>query len=317
VEQDQTTQACTVRVLIADNSRFHTQLLGGLLQRDPDLLVVASDLNAASVLAASITQKIDVFVLSAFVDEDAKHGFEILRELRATSPHARAIMLLDSSKPVAVLDAFRSGARGVFDHQESSDMLCQCIRKVHAGQVWASNEQMEVVLEALAAAPKVHAVGAGGRDLLSKREAEVVSCLAEGLTNREIGERLGLSQHTVKNHMFRIFDKVGVSNRIELLFMTLRQSTSAPPLLPDVLKEPAGSYDDATLAFCEKAAEHGVLAAQLMLARTAWTGRTSEGDVIRAYKWLSVALDQIAVRKNDIKKAMSPTQPCRSRTLRS
>jgi hypothetical protein len=83
---------------------------------------------------------------------------------------------------------------------------------------------------------------------------------------------------------------------------------SAPPLFQDLLREPAGSYDAATLAFCEKAAEHGVLAAQLKLARTAWTGRSNEGDTIRAYKWLSVALDEIAVRKNNVKRAMSPAQ---------
>jgi DNA-binding NarL/FixJ family response regulator len=307
VEHDQK-KACTIRVLVADNSQFHTQLLVGVLSHDPDLRVVSSDLDAASLVAASITEKIDVFVLSAFVDEGAQRGFEILQELRETNSNARAVMLLVSSKPEAVLEAFRAGARGVFDHRESSDMLCQCIRKLHQGQVWVNNEQMAVVLDALASAPKVRAVDGNGMNLLSKREADVVKCLAEGLTNREIGERLGLSQHTIKNHMFRIFDKLGVSSRIELLFMTLSQGTAAPPLLQDLLSDPAGNYDEPTLALCEKEAEHGVLAAQLMLARNAWTGRASDSDVIRAYKWFSVALDQLTRRKNNVKKAMSPAQ---------
>ncbi len=145
-------------------------------------------------------------------------------------------------------------------------------------------------------------------NLLSKREADVVGCLAEGLTNREIGERLGLSQHTIKNHMFRIFDKLGVSNRIELMFMTLSQVTAAPPLLQDLLQDPAGDYDEATLALCEKAAEHGVLAAQLMLARIAWTGRASDSDVTRSYMWYCVAFDQLNRMKNSVKKAMNPAQ---------
>ncbi len=126
----------------------------------------------------------------------------------------------------------------MFDHQESSDMLCQCIRKVHGGQVWVNNEQLALVLDALASAPKVRAVNRNGMNLLSSREAEVVSYLAEGLSNREIAAHLGLSQHTVKNHLFRIFDKLGVSNRIELLFMTLSPSTVATPLLRGLLEEP-------------------------------------------------------------------------------
>lgn len=130
-------------------------MVAAVLNRDPDLRVVSSNLDAASVVATSITQNIDVFVLSAFVDEDAQRGFGILQELRETNPNARAVILLDSSKPESILEAFRAGARGVFDHQESSDRLCQCIRKVHDGQVWINNEQVALVLDALASAPKV------------------------------------------------------------------------------------------------------------------------------------------------------------------
>jgi DNA-binding NarL/FixJ family response regulator len=307
VEDNPKRQAGTIRVLVADNSRFHTQLLVGVLSRDCDFQVVSSDLDLASLVAASISHKTHVFILSAFADEDAQRGFRILEELRVTNPNARAVILLDSSKPQSVLEAFRAGARGVFDHHESSDMLCQCIREVHAGQVWVNNEQVALVLDALAAAPKVRAVGPNGINLLSKREADVVRCLAEGLTNREIADRLGLSQHTIKNHLFRIFDKLGVSNRIELMFMTLSQG-AAPPLLPDLLKDPKGDYDEATLSVCEKAAEQGALAAQLLLARISWTGSVSDSDVIQAYKWYCVALDQLTRTKNNVKTAMNPTQ---------
>jgi two-component system nitrate/nitrite response regulator NarL len=159
--------ASKIRVLVADSSRFHTQLLVGALNCDPDLQVVNSDLDAASVVAVSMTQKIDVFVLSAFADEDGHRGFRTLEELRQTYPES-------------ILEAFRAGARGVFNHQESADMLCQCIHKVHGGQVWVNNEQVALVLDALASAPKVRAVNRNGMNLLSRREAEVVTCLARG-----------------------------------------------------------------------------------------------------------------------------------------
>ena len=83
---------------------------------------------------------------------------------------------------------------------------------------------MSFAVEALAASPVVRAVDANGLSLLSKREMDVVRSLAEGLTNREIAERLGLSQHTIKNYLFRVYDKLGVSSRLELLFMTLTQA---------------------------------------------------------------------------------------------
>jgi len=300
--------AGTIRVLVADNSRFHTQLLAGALKSDPDLQAVSSDLNAASVLAASSKQRIDVFVLSAFAEHDDQRGFRILQELREINPHVRAVMLLDSSKPDSILEAFRSGARGVFDHQASSDMLCRCIRRVHEGQAWVSHEHMALVLEALASAPKVQAVDANGVNLLSKREVEVVRCVAEGLSNREIAQRLCLSQHTIKNHLFRVFDKLGVSSRIELLFMTLSQATAAPPVLQGLLRDQAAGYDEATLALCQRAAEQGVVAAQLMLARISWTGQASSSDVICAYMWFYVAIDQLTRTKNAVSKTMHPAQ---------
>jgi hypothetical protein len=117
-----------------------------------------------------------------------------------------------------------------------------------------------------------------------------------------------LSQHTIKNHLFRIFDKLGVSNRIELLFMTLSHGAAATSLLQGLLEDTGGGYDQATLALIEKAAERGAVAAQLMLARSSWTGRASDSDVIRAYLWFCVALDQVTRTKDTIKKSMNPAQ---------
>lgn len=309
-QHDRNRHASTIHVLVADNSPFHTQLLVGALRQETDLKVFSSDLNAASVVAASIAHNIDVFVLSAFVDEDAERGFRILRELREADHNTRAVILLDSSKLESVLESFRAGARGVFDHRESPEALCQCIRQVHGGQVWISNEQMALVLDSLASTPKLKKVDARGINLLSKRETDVVLCVTEGLTNREIADRLGLSQHTIKNHLFRIFDKLGVSNRIELLFVTLSQQGADPAkaALPELITDPCGECDEASLAVCEKAAEHGVLAAQLMLARTSLVGGTSDHNAARAYVWFSMAIDQLTRSKDKAKKAMTAAQ---------
>ena len=306
MQQDDNQHDRTIRVLVADNSPFHTELLAGALTRDPDFQVVGSNLSATSVAAASRSQVIDVFVLSAFADGDAQLGLKILEELRETNPSTRAVMLLNSATPDSILEAFRAGARGVFHIQEDSDVLRRCIRCVHDGQAWVSREQMTLLLEALMATPKVKAVDRKGMNLLTKREEEVVNCLAEGMTNRQIAQTIGLSQHTVKNYLFRIFDKLGVSNRIELLFMTLNQGTTAPLLLQGLLMDPADGYDEATFVSCQKAAENGVIAAQLALARMLSVGRKSDRDVAQAYAWLRIAGDQITRAKNALKKEMSP-----------
>jgi two-component system, NarL family, nitrate/nitrite response regulator NarL len=191
--------------------------------------VISSPSHSRDLIEAASLHHFDVLVISSNLDEEPVRGFEVLRELRATRADLRAIMLLDSSKRESILQAFRSGARGIFSRHDSVETLCKCVRTVHQGQVWASSQQVSFAVEALASSPTVRAVDANGLNLLSKRELEVVRCLAEGLTNREIADRLGLSQHTIKNYLFRVFDKLGVSSRLELLFMTLAQ-----PMVPQL-----------------------------------------------------------------------------------
>jgi two-component system, NarL family, nitrate/nitrite response regulator NarL len=164
-------------------------------------------------------------------------GMVALREFHEAHPHIPAVILLDSPKQEIVLDAFRAGARGIFSNHGSLEMLCKCVRVVYEGQVWASSREVKIALEALSSAPLIRTTHAGGLNLLSRRELQVVHCLAEGLTNRAIGARLGLSRHTIKNYLMKIFDKLGVCNRVELLFLTL--SRPAP-----VMQAPEEVEDD-------------------------------------------------------------------------
>src|ERR1700690_3782544 len=223
----------TIRVLVADDTRIHTQLLADALRRDPQLEVISPPAQSRDLVAAVKLHRVNVVVLSSNLDEEPLRGFELLRELRASNPDILAIMLLDSSKKESVLQAFRAGARGIFSRHDSVETLSKCIRSVYEGQIWANSQQLSFAVEALATSPVVRAVDANGLSLLSKREMDVVRSLAEGLTNREIAERLGLSQHTIKNYLFRVYDKLGVSSRLELLFMTLTQNgTKSPAAAP-------------------------------------------------------------------------------------
>jgi two-component system, NarL family, nitrate/nitrite response regulator NarL len=214
----------TIRVLVADDTQIHTQLLTDALRRDRQLEVVSPPSRSRDLAETVKLHKVSVVVLSSNLDEEPLRGFELLRELRASDPGISAIMLLDSSRKETVLQAFRAGARGIFSRHDSVEILSKCIRSVYEGQIWANSQQMSFAVEALASSPELRAVDANGLSLLSKREMDVVRSLAEGLTNREIAERLGLSQHTIKNYLFRVYDKLGVSSRLELLSMTLTQA---------------------------------------------------------------------------------------------
>lgn len=306
-----------IRVLVVANSLIHTQLLVDALKRDRDLEVFSSD--AKSVIETAAAPNIDVLVISSNLDEQPNRGYSVLRELYNLRPALRSIVLLDSSKADVILEAFRAGARGVFSRQESIDKLCRCVHCVHKGQIWADSQQMSIALEALASSPAVRAVDAKGLSLLSARETEIVQCLSEGLTNREIAERMGLSQHTVKNYLFRIFEKIGVSNRVELLFMTLSQTSSSQTVLNSFLRNYAngGLRDVLALAECQQAAEQGVAMAQLALAEMLSIRRAGPKDVVQAYKWYLIASGQISQASKTLGRSMTMEQLIHAEQLAS
>ena len=148
MERGETT-AKPIRVLVLDGSAIHTQLLAEALRRDRALDVISLD-SPQAVIKTVIDSAIDVLVIGANLEEQTNRGLAILRELRASRPSVRAVVLLDSCKPQVVLDTFRAGARGVFSRSESIDKLSKCIRCVHEGQIWANSREMSLALEALA-----------------------------------------------------------------------------------------------------------------------------------------------------------------------
>jgi two-component system nitrate/nitrite response regulator NarL len=299
MQQPRSTGQEVIRVFLADDTRIHAQLLADALMRDPSLKVVGSACRAQEIIDAAPKSRADVLVISSRLDEELPLGLDVLRKVCVLIPSIRAVVLMDSSKEEAVLEAFRAGARGIFGKHESLETLCRCVRQVHGGQVWANSEQISIAVAALASTPTVRAIDANGLNLLSKRELEVVRSLAEGLTNREIAERLGLSQHTIKNYLFRVFDKLGVSSRMELLFLTLNQHMSRASEGNATL-EWNGKNGDANFARCQWAAEQGTVEAQISLSQMYSEGKGVEKDVIEAYMWYVVSEQAILEMKDRI-----------------
>lgn len=216
-----------LRVLAADSTSMSTQLLVEALAREGQFEVIECAPTVAAILARVKRDKPQVALISAKLGENAAGGFEAVREIRAQSPVTRLITLLDTSEKTAVTEAFRAGAHGIFCRTEPFRSLAKCIQCVHLGQVWANSLELQFILEAIAQPSFANFPGAANT-LLSAREIDVVRCVAEGLTNRQIAHRLSLTEHTVKNYLFRIFDKLGVSSRVEVLLHVLGKSAHRP-----------------------------------------------------------------------------------------
>ena len=211
-----------IRVLAADSSRMSSQLLAESLSQERQFEVTGIDPKGASILEAVAHKRPHVVLVSSTLEDSASLGFDLSRQIRASHPQTRVILLMDTSNPAAVVEAFRCGAQGVFSRTESSKTLAKCINSVHQGQVWANSTELRYLLDALRESEPMRLLDSRGEAILSKREQEVVSCVAEGLSNREIASRLKLTEHTVKNYLFRIFDKLGVSSRVEVVLYVFR-----------------------------------------------------------------------------------------------
>ena len=215
-------QAC-ISVVVAEANQLNCQLIENAFRsRRNHICVIACAVGSQEALAVIGEQQPDVAIISAQMETGPLDGCRLLRELHAAGTKTRLILLLGSRERELVIDAFRCGARGVVFRDEPLETLAKCIHAVHRGQVWANSLQLGYLLDVLSQMPiRLH--DSQGIELLSKREAEVVRLVAEGMTNRGISVQLGLSEHTVRNYLFRIFDKLGVSTRVELVLYCFQE----------------------------------------------------------------------------------------------
>ncbi|MBZ5629370.1 MAG: response regulator transcription factor [Acidobacteriia bacterium] len=212
----------SVRVLVVDSTRMGTQLILEALRQDHRFTAEGVLADSKEFAAGISNFKPNVVVIAVRANGNARTDLDLLSHRLLREANIHAVVLLDASTHDLVVNAFRTGARGVICRDDGLDALRKCIDAVHRGQIWATNEQLGFVLEVFSRrwVPET-IVDSQGRSLLSKRELDVVRCVSEGMTNREIASHLTLSEHTVKNYIFRTFDKLGVSNRAELILYAI------------------------------------------------------------------------------------------------
>jgi len=215
------------RILIVDRDSMGSDLLANALVRDSRCEAVA--IQSADLLRTLSTGEVDLVIIGAEVKLKAGDGFDLAHTVSRTHPGISIVILLSHTTQESVINAFRSGARGVFSRQQSITEFLDCVEHVQQGFIWAGRQETTSLLEAVKSIPAPNLVTAHDSPALTARELQVVQCAAKGRTNKAIANELGLSEHTVKNYLFRAFDKLGVSNRIELLFyLTLKGHTFGP-----------------------------------------------------------------------------------------
>ena len=214
-----------IPVIVADGNVMASRFVCAQLKKHSQFDLVGCAATVGGLLELFERRKAKVALISTNLQDGRLSGLAIFPLLRDKYPDVRRVLMIDHPEPELVLEAFRGGARGVFTCYESQfDALCKCISCVHGGQIWANAQQLNCLVDALAQAHTVRLADAQGSNLLSKREEEVVQRVAEGLSNHDIAQQLHLSDHTVKNHLFHIFDKLGISNRVELVLYAVSRS---------------------------------------------------------------------------------------------
>jgi DNA-binding NarL/FixJ family response regulator len=210
-----------IRVLVADALPMSCQLLAeGLGSTGRFAASAASTCEQAHELMAAT--RFDALLVSPSFSGTPISDLRFVQEVHALHPELGIVVLLDTLERPAVVEAFRVGARGILARTDSLDTLCKCIARIHEGQVWARSAELVYLLEALAAPFPIENRGALFARQLSRREQEIAQLVAEGCSNRQISERLKLSEHTIKNYLFRVFEKLGVSTRVELTLYALK-----------------------------------------------------------------------------------------------
>ena len=213
-----------ITVLISDSTRMHCDLLHkafySVRQR---FQVVASATSAAEVLTLLQQNRPQVAIVSSDLQDGPHSGLRILPEIRKAHPETKILVVMASPSKDLIIEAFRSGAVGVFSRNGPFTQLCKAIEVISQGQIWANAEELHYVLSAFVRSPRPPKLDSATESRVTVREAAVVRLAIEGLSNREIAARLTLTEHTVKNYLFRVFDKLGVSNRVELVLSCLHQ----------------------------------------------------------------------------------------------
>jgi two-component system, NarL family, nitrate/nitrite response regulator NarL len=213
-----------IRVFVIDDHVLYRDSMVALLRAEKDLDVVGQGSSVEETKPRLAECKPDVVLCE--VTLPGQGGLDLLHEVPALSPQSRTIAISDNEIETDIVEAMRRGARGFVDKQCPVDLFLKCIRKVHTGEIWLSGRLTDAVLHAFGSQQTPNKLD--GKAELSRREMEVIQLVIQGYKNRDIAQKLFISEKTVKNHLSAIFNKLGVADRLELTLYAFERRLFPP-----------------------------------------------------------------------------------------
>ena len=212
--------------MIVDDHSVIRSGLRMLIEQDQNMRVVAMAGNRIEALEKVANEQPDVIILDLILGED--DGLAFLPDLIQTSPKSRVLILTGVQNPDSHRTAIRRGAMGIVLKEHAADLLLKAINKVYEGEVWVERSMMGSILQNLNK-PTIVDPEESKIKSLTDREREVISLVGAGLKNKQIGERLFISETTVTHHLSSIFSKLEVSDRLELIIYAFRNGLAKVP----------------------------------------------------------------------------------------
>jgi len=218
-------QTGNIRVVLADDHPIVRDGLKKLLTLEDDIVVVGEASDGRELLQVVNETRPDVVLLDLRMPN--MDGLTTLHAFQELSFKPRVIVLTASEDKNEFVQAMKLGCSGIVLKQTAPELIVKSIRKVHSGEIWLDSHTTAAVMRQFAGPGDV--IGGAGpsrnreRSPLSQREREIVSLVAQGYKNREMAEKMFISEQTVKNHLHNIFDKLGVSDRLELALYAIHK----------------------------------------------------------------------------------------------
>lgn len=201
-----------IRVIIADTQSIYRVGIRKILALEDDIRVVGQAENFEQTVSAASRYPADVILFEAAIT--ANHR-EAVSELIRHSPLSKIVVVLVEHAEEDTIDLLKRGVRGIVARSISPDLLVRCVRKVAAGETWLDNKGVNWMIEAyrsqaaLLTAPRT-------KPRLSEKELNIISFVTQGMRNKEIAVEIGTTEQVIKNYLRKVYDKLGVSDRLEL-----------------------------------------------------------------------------------------------------
>jgi DNA-binding NarL/FixJ family response regulator len=218
-----------IRIMVADDHPIVREGIRKLLDLEEDLEVVAEATDGREVLETVKDTKPDIILLD--LKMPGMDGLAVLQTLQHLKSDSKVIVLTASEDKNEWVQAMKLGCAGIVVKQTPPELIVKSIRKVTNGEIWLDSHTTAAVMRQFASPSDGAPTGRGGRGRspLSNREREIVALVAQGYRNREMAEKMFISEQTVKNHLHNIFDKLGVSDRLELALYAIHKGLHLSP----------------------------------------------------------------------------------------